>query len=409
MRNNNDGNEGFVSRNEDRNTNYRSAVRTNDGNKGVSGKPQKLPQTNSTADKKDQKTPEFSISRTASEGGSGKVKVSLTYKGAQDKRNRTSDKETIDLLRSASVCTGATPKDTTAKKLPPIPKANKPGDKSSKHDNVVKGADEEKPHKYDKVELSTEAGRSNSIEILEPKYDEVDIEVGKKNSKQNGKGSVKGKSKNKDNDNEHYYHTLEESERVDGGTNEEEYDSPKSKALVVTRVTSGNKKGKDQVLSTEESATVMEARGTRAKSYSEKKSGTKEDKKKKDHEYDQPTHNTLPHRSSANTDGDKKDSQMQSGKLAPMFDDPMYIASTDMSASNASTTPQLVPVKDSSSSAQTTSKETPVLRNPEQVKKGKDDHEYDEPNEKKGKLTKVALYSSRLFDDPKYEEGIHDQ
>ena len=397
IRSSNDGNESAICKDEE--SNSRLDHTKSDGKKNSSSKGKKQAQDRSITDKVE-KVKDHSLGRRASEGATEKKKV--TYKlAAQDKGSRMTDKENSDVMRSMSVSTTAATKDTSAKKLPAIPMAMKTGDRSgsrNEHDKV-KESDGEKTHKYANVELNAEASKNNSVEILEPKYDEVDTESTKKSRKQDDKETVKIKHKRNDNDHEHFYHTLEESEKVGGGgVYDEEYDSPKSKALVITRTSATDKKGKTEAMNTDENATVKEARGTRAKSYSGKKSS--KEKNKKDPEYDQPTHNTLPHKTSASTEDNKKGSPMQAGNLASMFDDPMYVASKDVK-----TTPQLVSVKDTSPERK--SAEAPaVLRNPEQAKKATDDPEYDQPNENKGKLKKEALYSSRLFDDPKYEGGL---
>ena len=376
---------------------YRSGIKINEGKQDSSGR--RHSRNHSTEKSSKAKVPEPRTSRTASEGASGRGKSQQTYKKALDPGNKRSEETTDkDLLRSVSVSAVVGTKD---KKLPAIPPGNRLGDKSSKtedvhqhgYDNVKKV--EDKPHKYTNVELSEETGtRSNSI--LEPKYDEVDMESKKK--KENNK---KSKSKGKAKDTDHYYHTLEESERVDAeATNEEEYSSPKSKSLVVNKVVVQDKKGK--VLSTEENATVKEDRGsTRAKSCSGKKKPSLKGGKGKDPEYDQPTHNTLPHRSTA---GGEKDNTMQTGKLTTMFDDPMYLASTEVATPQQAVV-QLVPVKESSPKHARSSSDALVLRKPEKSKE-QDQPEYEEPNEKKSNLSKDDLYSSRLFDDPKYEGGI---
>lgn len=348
-------------------------TRTNEGKKTNPRKTQKQLHNDST--NKKVQSPEQRTGRTASEGESGKR---IPYKQAQSKGSSRS-KETSDFQRSVSVSAAVGTKSNAEGK--------------AKHDyDDVKGT-EDKGHKYANVELSEEATKSNSN--LEPKYDAVDTESTKKNQKellsvQNSKGKAK--------DSDHYYHTLEDSERVNAeATNDEEYSSPKSKSLVVNKMAVQDKKG--TVLSTEENATVKEAGETksqRAKSCSGKKPS--KDKAGRDHEYEEPTHNTLPHRSTLPVKAeDEKKSAMQAGKLTSVFDDPMYLASIEIS------TPKLIPVK--MSSPKHVSSEAPV-RNPEKSKNGKDEPKYDQPGEKTSRMTKDALYSSRLFDDPKYEDTL---
>ena len=389
---NSDDNEEIPKKANDKERNgHRSVTTANEGKKSNLRKTQKQQSHNDSKDKKAQ-PPEQRTGRTASEGASGKK---LPYKQAQNKESSTSQ-GTSDFQRSVSVSAVVGAKPTENKRLPAVPTGNKTSEKTnkaegkSKHDyDNVKGA-EDKGHKYANVELSEEATKNDSI--LEPKYDKVDTENTKKNRKENDRKS-KGKAK----DNDHYYHTLEDSEAVNAeAINDEEYSSPKSKSLVVNKVAVQDKKGK--VLSTEENATVKESGGTkskRAKSYSGKKKS--KDKAGRDHEYDEPTHNTLPHRSTLAED--EKESKMQAGKLTLVFDDPMYSASTEMPTSKSV---QLVPTKPSSPTHE--SSEAPVLRNPEKSKKGKDEPKYDKPVEKPSRMTKDDLYSSRLFDDPKYED-----
>lgn len=354
---------------------------------------------------------DVSIDRTASEGASGKAKPSLTYKRAQNQENRESTKRTSEMYRSASYSVvGGTQKEKETKRLPAIPGgASHAGDK---HDyDKVKGADGEKPHKYANIDLSEDASTA-ATGIMEPKYDEVDTESTKK-----GRKTDKSAQKNKPKgataaEREHFYHTLEESQLEEGkeGDDDEEYSSPKRKALVVTKVKVHSKTGKGQVMSTEESATVKGTKTERAKSYSEKKS-SKKGGKKKDPDYEEPNHNTLPNKSKSS-----KESTMQKGNLAAVFDDPMYIASMNSSggAGTSKTTPTThqPPARESSpkrASAEMPQSATPVtLRTKsEQTKQPVDDPKYDEPNEKKpGALTKKEIYSSKLFDDPKYEEGF---
>ena len=353
---------------------------------------------------------DFSLDRTASEGTSGRANVSLTYKRAQNPENRENqvpNKLTSDMYRSASYSVvGGINKDVKDKKrLPAIPGTASHAGDMSKHDyDKVKGADADKTHKYANIDLSEEL--STDMGIMEPKYDAVDTESTKKGCKTD-KNTQKDKPS-------HYYHTLEESqiEETEGGINEEEYSSPTRKGLVVSRVEVHDKTGKGQVLSTDDSATVK----GRAKSYSGKKS-SKKDGKNKDHEYDQPSHKTLPHRSSASTDkpnDDHKESTvMQKGNLVSMFDDPMYVASMNVSAGGTGSTkttptsPQPPPRESSPKRASAEMPPAPILRKTEQGKQPTDDHKYDEPNEKKpARLTKKAIYSSKLFDDPKYEENF---
>ena len=357
---------------------------------------------------RDSRDKDVSLDRTASEGASGKAKVpSLTYKRAQNQENRVSNKRTSDMYRSASYSVvGGVQKDKETKRLPAIPGRASHAENKHGYDNV-KGADGEKPHKYANVDLSEDA--STTTGIMEPKYDEVDEST--KKGRKTDKAVQKGKPKGAKADHEHFYHTLEESQIVEGedGNNDEEYSSPRRKALVVTKVTVRSKTGKGQVLSTEESATVKGTKTERAKSYSEKKS-SKKGGKKNDHDYEEPSHNTLPHKSKNN-----KEDSMQKGNLASMFDDPMYIASmnTPGGASTSKTTPTTPqpPPRESSpkrASIEMPQAATPVtLRKTEQAKQPKDDPKYDEPNEKKqGALIKKEIYSSKLFDDPKYEGGF---
>lgn len=323
---------------------HRSVTRTNEGKKTNS---RKQPHNDST--NKKVQPPEQRTGRTASEGASEKK---IPHKHAQSKGSSTS-KGISDFQRSVSVSATVGTKPKENKRLPAVPTGSKTNERSSKEEGKakhnyddVKGT-EDKGHKYANVELSEEATRSESI--LEPKYDAVDTESTKKNQKESGKGKAK--------DGDHYYHTLEESERVDAeATNDEEYSSPKSKSLVMSKVAVQDKKG--TVLSTEENATVKEAGGTksqRAKSCSGKKPS--KDKAARDHEYEEPTHNTLPHRSTPAVKAeDKKKSMIQAGKLTSVFDDPMYSASVEIS------TPKLIPVK--VSSPKHVSSEAPVLRNP---------------------------------------------
>lgn len=345
---------------------------------------------------------DVTIDRTASEGASGKVNV--TYKRAQNQEKRSSNKRTSDMYRSASYSVvGGVQKEKETKRLPAIPgRASNAGDK---HDyDKVKGADSEKPHKYANIELSEDASTTKGI--MEPKYDAVDESTkrGRKTDKATGQ---KGKSKGAKDDHEHFYHTLEvEEEEEKGGDKDEEYSSPKRRALVVSKVTVHSKTGRGQVVSTEETATVKETKMGRAKSYSEKKS-SKKGGKKNDHDYEQPSHNTLPHQSK-----NSKESTMQKGNLAAVFDDPMYIASmgTSGGAGANKTTPQPPPRESSPKrgSVEMPQATPPVtLRKTEPAKQSKEDPKYDEPNEKKpGALSKKEIYSSKLFDDPKYEGGF---
>lgn len=398
IRSNDDGNEDVASNDmEIQIQNHKSMTQTSSGR----GKKQ-------AQDKKDKKKQNYSLDRTASEGASGKGKVPpLTYKRAQNQENRVSNKRSSDMYRSASYSVvGGVQKEKETKRLPAVPgRASHTGDK---HDyDKVKGADAEKAHKYANVDLSEEA--STTMGIMEPKYDEVDTETAKKGRKTDKKGKAKGAAA----DHEHFYHTLE-IEEGEGGTNEEEYSSPTRKALVVSKITVHSKTGKGQVQSTEETATVKGTKTERAKSYSEKKS-SKKGGKKNNHDYDEPSHNTLPHRSSEKSKNNKE-SSMQKGNLASMFDDPMYIASMNVSGGTGSnkmatpTTPQPLPRESSPkrTSVEIPQAATPVtLRKPEQAKLPTNDPKYDEPNEKKqGALTKKEIYSSKLFDDPKYEEGF---
>ena len=404
IRSNDGGNEDITSNDgESQTQNHKTVTQTS------SGKSKKQ-----VHDKKDKarKKQDCSLDRTASEGASGKGKVpSLTYKRAQNQEKRVSNKRSSDMYRSASYSVvGGVQKEKETKRLPAVPgRASRAGDKSEHDYDKVKGADSEKAHKYANVDLGDEA--STSLGIMEPKYDEVDTESAKKGRKADKKGKPKGAKA----DHEHFYHTLEESQIEEGeeGTNDEEYSSPKRKALVVSKVTVHSKTGKGQVQSTEESATVKGTKTERAKSYSEKKS-SKKGRKKNNHDYDEPSRNTLPHRSSDKSKNNKE-SSMQKGNLASVFDDPMYIASMNVSggaSSNKTTssTPQPPPRE---SSPKRTSVEMPqaatsvTLRKSEQAKQPTDDPKYDEPNEKKpGALTKKEIYSSKLFDDPKYEGGF---
>ena len=378
--------------------NHRSVAQTNTGK----GKKQIHGNKNKETKKRD-----HSLDRTASEGASGQGKVLRTYKRAQNQENKVPKKRTSDMYRSASYSVvGGQNKDVKDKKrLPAIPGTASHAGDMSKHDyDKVKGGDTDKTHKYANIDLSEEL--STDMGIMEPKYDAVDTESTKKGHKTD-KNTQKDKPS-------HYYHTLEESQReeTEGGINEEEYSSPTRKGLVVSRVEVHDKTGKGQVLSTDDSATVK----GRAKSYSGKKS-SKKDGKNKDHEYDQPSHNTLPHRSSAATDkpsDDHKESTvMQKGNLVSMFDDPMYVASMNVSAGGTGSTkttptsPQPPPRESSPKRASAEMPPAPILRKTEQGKQPTDDHKYAEPNEKKpARLTKKAIYSSKLFDDPKYEENF---
>ena len=391
--------------------NHRSTARTNDGKKAHPNKGKK--QTHDNIEK-ETILAERSIDRTASESATGKMNVSRAYKRAQD----TADRQTSDLQRSVSYSVADGTKGTDNKRLTGTTTGSQTGDKSRHdYDNV----DGKKAHRYDNVELSEEVTASNSI--FEHKYDKVDTEGAKKNRKQTEMVTLKNKSKEAADDRDHYYHTLEDSERFEqppkAGINDEEYSSPKSKGLVVSKVP--DKTGKIHVLSTEENATVKEAKGTeskRTKSYSGKKS--KGGGGKKDHQYDEPIHNTLPSRSSAAaaaaaanaTDRPKddiKETSIQSGKLTSLFDDPMYLGRTEVSTEVSTVPSNTTQPAKAALSPKHVSTEKPVLRKTEQDKQsakgGKDDHEYDEPKEKKSKLTKEAIYSSRLFDDPQYEGG----
>ena len=345
---------------------------------------------------KDKKKQDCSLDRTASEGASGRANI--TYKRAQNQEKKVSNKRSSDMYRSASYSVvGGVQKDKETKRIPAIPgRANNAGDK---HDyDKVKGADGEKPHKYANIELSEDASATKGI--MEPKYDEVD-ESTKKGRKTDKATGQKGKPKGAKDDHEHFYHTLEvEEEEGKGGDRDDEYSSPKRKALVVSKT------GKGQVLSTEETATVKGTKTERAKSYSEKKS-SKKGGKKNDHDYEEPNHSTLPHKSK-----NSKESTMQKGNLAAVFDDPMYIASMGTAGGVGAnkTTPQPPPRESSPKRASVEMPQaTPpvALRKTEPAKRPKEDPKYDEPNEKKpGALTKKEIYSSKLFDDPKYEGGF---
>ena len=385
--------------NEDITPNNRGNQSHNHKSVTTSGKGKKQPHDKKDKDKKKQNC---SLDRTASEGASGKAHVppSLTYKRAQNQENRVSNKRTSEMYRSASYsAVGAVQKDKEAKRLPAVP--GKPGDIHG-YDNV-KGADSEKPHKYANVDLSEDVSAATTG-IMEPKYDKVDEST--KKGRKTEKATQKGKPKGATADREHFYHTLEESQQAEegrSGDKDEEYSSPQRKALVVS------KSGKGQVLSTDETATVKGTKTGRAKSYSEKKP-SKKSGKKNDHDYEEPSHNTLPHKSKTS-----KESTMQKGNLAAVFDDPMYNTSMNTpggaGASKPSPTTPQPPPRESSpkrASVEVPQAATPVtLRKTEQAKPPADDPKYDEPNEKKpGALTKKEIYSSKLFDDPKYEEGF---
>ena len=357
-------------------SNHGSVAKASDGKKTNSAKNQKQTHDSAGTDR-ETKPPPFSIDRTSSEGASGKVKVSRTYKKAQDTENRKpgKEKENTDLIRSVSVSAAV----STSKRLPAVPPTSKTGDKHGYE--TVKGTEKDKTHKYANVDLNEEATSS-----LEPKYDTVDTDGTKKTKGESG---------------DHYYHSLEDSRREAPAINEEEYSSPTRMALKV------NKEGNAQVMSTEEGGASNDnkvIKSKRAKSYSGK--NTSKNKKAKDHEYDQPSHNTLPHGANTATKNKEKSGSMQAGKLASIFDDPTYVTSVDVS----STTPGGAAKPAEGSSPKRLSADDLVLRqkleqDKKSAEKGKGDPEYDEPNEKKGKLTKNTLYSSRLFDDPKYEVG----